>query len=145
MLVDSKFVDLWTRLNASAIFFYLLFLSCGLFFLVNLISPKLFFNNTCILGPGLSIAGTFFFIDLIISEHRHKTLQTPHSSLETTRLWLLANFYFFATGNTTTFSGVPFNVAGIGLISWPTLVIPGFLVLFNYIGSYLFILAYLTR
>ncbi|CBY20063.1 unnamed protein product [Oikopleura dioica] len=106
---------------------------------------SLFVLWVVLLGPGLSIAGTFFFIDLIISEQRHKTLQTPHSSLETTRLWLLANFYFFATGNTTTFSGVPFNVAGIGLISWPTLVIPGFLVLFNYIGSYLFILAYLTR
>lgn len=105
---------------------------------------SMFILWTVLLGPGLSIAGALFFIDLVVCEYRNLT-GLPHSELLTTRLWLLANFYFFATGNTTTFSGVPFNAAGIGLISWPTLIIPGFMVLFNYIGTYLFILVYLTR
>ena len=97
-----------------------------------------------LLGPNLSISSSFFWIDLMILDYLLRS-GLKWNSILVTRSWMISNLFFYSSGHTTTFSGIPVYATAVGFKNHSTQFIPFLMVLVNTYGSHIMSYLYLTK
>ena len=83
--------------------------------------------------------------DLSISDFICGALDSlPARRIRSVRAFLLASYFFYASGKTTTISGLPMQAAAVGAFPFVTMI-PALMVMINCAGSHIIILHSLSR
>jgi len=99
------------------------------------------------LGAQLAPAASVLLLDLTLSDYvtREGVTKSHYARrIRSVRAFLLASYFFYASGKSTTIAGLPMQAAAVGAFPFFTMV-PPLLVIFNCYGSQIIILHHLSR
>ena len=111
---------------------------------IQLIWMTLFWSVT--LGAQLAPAASVLVLDLTLSDYVTRGAETskPARRIRSVRAFLLASYFFYASGKSTTIAGLPMQAAAVGAFPFMSMI-PPLLVIFNCYGSQIIILHSLSR
>ena len=111
--------------------------------IIQIIWMTIFWAMT--LGAQLAPAACVLLMDLSLSDFIcQKETSRLNRRVRSVRAFLLAGFFFYASGKSTTISGLPMQAAAVGAFPFATMI-PALLVIFNCYGSQIIILHSLSR